>query len=348
MEYNFLGRTELKVSRICLGTMTYGEQTGPADAFAQMDLAVASGVNFFDTAELYAIPPKAETYGRTEEIVGDWLKRSGKRKDVILATKVVGPAGQMTWIRNGTARLDRAQITDALDASLRRLKTDYIDLYQTHWPQRPVNNFGKLGYDQFQVSGREADVIQETVETMADFVRAGKVRHFGLSNETPWGVMQHLRITTEKSLPRVVSIQNPYNLLNRTFEFGLSEITLQEKVGLLAYSPLGAGVLTGKYLDGKVPKGSRWDIDHRGSRYKKPKMEEAVIAYTDIAARYGIDPAQMAIAFVNHRPFVTSTIIGATTTKQLKHILDGADLKLPEEALRDIDQVHALNPNPCP
>jgi aryl-alcohol dehydrogenase-like predicted oxidoreductase len=348
MEYRNLGRTDIKVSLICLGTMTFGEQNTQDEAFAQMDYAVEQGVNFFDTAELYAVPPKPDTYGRTEEIVGNWLKQSGKRRDIVVATKVVGPAGAMPWIRDGQTRLDRANIMAAVDASLKRLQTDYIDLYQTHWPKRPVNSFGKLGFDQNAVTGREIDVIGETLAAMDELVKSGRVRHVGLSNETPWGVMAHLKVSDAKNLPRVVSIQNPYSLLNRTFDVGLAEIAMQEKVGLLAYAPLAAGALTGKYLNGQVPKGSRWDVDPRPSRYKKAKSEEAITAYVGIAKKYGMDPSTLANAFVNMRPFLTSNIVGATKVDHLKISIASASVKLSPEILADIEQAHVMTPNPCP
>lgn len=348
MKYKKLGGTDLDVSLICLGTMTFGEQNTQDEAFAQMDYAVAQGVNFFDTAELYAIPPRAETYGRTEEIIGNWFARRGKRQDIILATKVVGAAGHLPWIRGGKARLEKAQIRAAVEGSLQRLQTDYIDLYQIHWPQRPVNSFGKLGFDQNAVTGREADVILETLQTMRELATEGKIRHVGLSNETPWGVMTYLRLAAAHGLPRVVSIQNPYNLLNRTFDIGLAEMAMQEKVGLLAYSPLAAATLTGKYLDGKIPPRSRRAIDTRPSRYDRPGVDAVVRKYLAIAEKYALDAAQMALAYVNDRPFTTSTIIGATTMENLKVNIAAVDLTLPPEVVAAIEQVHTQHPNPCP
>lgn len=348
MQQRKLGKTDLSVSQICLGTMTFGQQNTQDEAFAQMDYAVANGVNFFDTAELYAIPPKPETYGKTEEIVGNWLQKSGKRKDVVIATKVVGPAQQMTWIRNGTAHLERSQILAACDASLKRLQTDYIDLYQIHWPERQVNSFGKMDFDGCAVTGREEENILETLQALADLMTAGKVRHIGVSNETPWGVMTWLKLHANNNLPRIASIQNAYNLLNRTFSIGLSEVALQEKVGLLAYSPLGGGTLTGKYLAGAMPAGSRRAIDVRTSRYKKPKEDETVSAYQAIAKKHGLDAAQMALAFVNRQPFVTSNIIGATSVEQLKINIASADIELSNEVVADINQAHQNISNPCP
>lgn len=348
MKYNTLGTTGLKVSVICLGTMTFGEQNSEAEAFAQMDAASTAGVNFFDTAELYAVPPRAETYGATEEIIGNWFQKTGKRSDIVLATKAVGAAGHLPWIRAGAARLDRDNINAALDGSLKRLKTDYIDLYQIHWPQRPVNTFGKLGYDQFSVSGREADVILETLQTLDDAVREGKIRHVGVSNETPWGVMKYLELASRHNLPRIQSIQNPYSFLNRSFEVGLAEMAMQEKVGLLAYAPLAAGTLTGKYLDGQMPAGSRRAIDSRASRYDRRGVDDIVRGYIDLAQRHGLDVAVMAHAFVNTRPFLTANIIGATRVEHIEAALKSLDVTLPPELLMDIEALHARHPIPCP
>jgi len=348
MKYSTLGMTDLKVSLICLGTMTFGEQNSEAEAFAQMDAATAAGVNFFDTAELYAVPPRAETYGATEDIIGNWFQKTGKRKDIVLATKVVGAAGHLPWIRGGQARLSRAHIDEALSGSLKRLKTDYIDLYQIHWPQRPVNTFGKLGYDQYSVSGREADVILETLETLSDAVKAGKIRHIGVSNETPWGVMKYLELASRHNLPRIQSIQNPYSFLNRSFEIGLAEMAMQEKTGLLAYAPLAAGTLTGKYLDGQMPAGSRRAIDSRASRYDRKGVDDIVRGYIDIAARFGLDVAVMSHAFVNTRPFLTANIIGATRVAHIETALAALDVTLPPELLAEVEALHARHPIPCP
>ncbi len=347
MEYRELGRTGLQVSLICLGTMTWGEQNSQEEAFAQMDYATGEGVNFLDTAEMYAIPPKRETYGRTEEIIGNWFEKTKKRKDIILATKVAGPAQHMDWVRGGNANV-AASIAAAADASLKRLKTDYIDLYQVHWPQRSVNSFGKLGFPETSVSGREAEDILAILQALQKLVTAGKVRYVGVSNETPWGVMKYLDCAGREKLPRIASIQNPYSFLNRSFEVGLAEIALQEKVGLLAYAPLAAGVLSGKYLDGQVPKGSRWDIDVRVSRYKRPRTDEAVRTYMGIAKKHGLDPTQMALAFVNRQSFVTSTIIGATKMDQLKNNIASVKVALNDEVVNDINAAHALLSNPCP
>ena len=349
MHYRRLGATDIQVSQLCLGTMTWGEQNTPQEGYAQMDYALEQGINFFDTAELYSIPPKPETFGRTEEIIGDWFQERGTRDQVILGTKVVGKTPNMPWIRNGQTRLDRDNIKTALEDSLRRLKTDYVDLYQLHWSDRPTNRFGQLGY-----SRSDADVedetarLHETLSVLDDVVKSGKVRYVGLSNETPWGVMTFLKLAEEHGLPRIVSIQNPYNLLNRTFEVGLSEVAIHENCGLLAYSPLAGGTLTGKYLDGQMPPGTRRAIDYRSSRYDNPQGEAATRAYLDIAKRHGLDPAQMAIAFVNQQPFLTSNILGATTLDDLKTNIDAAALTLSEEVLAEIEAVHQKHPNPCP
>lgn len=348
MEYRILGLTGVKVSVICLGTMTYGEQNTQAEASEQLDYAFSQGVNFLDTAELYAVPPRAETYGKTEEFIGNWLQQSGKRKDIVIASKIAGPAPSMTWIRRGETEMSAKQVNEAIEGSLKRLKTDYIDLYQVHWPQRPVNSFGKLGYPEQSVSGRESDEILTTLRALADIVKAGKVRYIGLSNETPWGVMTWLKHHAVHNLPRVASIQNPYSLLNRSFEVGLAEMAMQEKVGLLAYAPLGAGTISGKYLDGQKPKGTRFEIDKRPSRYQLPKAEDAIKAYHAVAKKHGLDVTQMAISFCCSRPFMTSAIIGATKMDQLKSNIAAQALKLSDDVIKDINGVQTLISNPCP
>lgn len=348
MKYRTLGTTGIDVSLICLGTMTWGQQNSEAEGHAQMDYAAEQGVNFFDTAELYSIPPKAETQGATESIIGTWFQKTGKRKDIVLATKVVGPAPTMPWFRDGKAQLDAANINAACDASLKRLQTDYIDLYQLHWPQRNVNSFGKLDYDAAAFAGREADQILETLQALQGLVKTGKVRHIGLSNETAWGVMTFLKLAAANDLPRVQSVQNPYNLMNRSYDVALAEVSLQEKAGLLAYSPLAAGTLTGKYLNGALPAGTRRAIDARTSRYKRPLEDLTVQMYLDVAKKHGLDPAQMALAFVNARPYVTSNIIGATTMEHLKTNIASVDVALSPEAVADINAVHDKHPNPAP
>jgi len=346
MEFRKLGRTDVQVSAICLGTMTWGRQNTQAEGHAQMDYALERGVTFWDTAEMYAIPPKADTYGTTETIIGNWLANRGGRDRLVIATKAIGRApGSFQWVRDGKARLDRDNLVRAVEDSLRRLQTDYIDLYQLHWPDRPAPRFGsrwKLTDD------GDATPIDETLRALDDLVQSGKIRHVGLSNETPWGAMTFLKASDELGLTRVVSIQNAYNLLNRTFEDGLAEVAVREQCGLLAYSPLGAGTLTGKYLDGAVPPGTRRAIDERKSRYATVNSDAATRAYVDIAKRHGLDPAQMALAFVNRQPFVTSNIIGATSMAQLKTNIDAAEIKLSDAVLEEIETVHHRLPNPCP
>ena len=345
MEFRPLGRTGLKVSCLCLGTMTFGEQNSEAEAFAQLDLATSHGINFIDTAELYPIPPRPETQGRTEEIIGKWLKKRGKRDDLIIATKVCGRADWIPHIRGGSG-LDRQNIRAACEASLRRLQTDYIDLYQTHWPDRATNFFGRLGYE--PVEGEEGAPIEETLEALTELVREGKVRHIGVSNETPWGLHRYLCLAENLGYERVVSIQNPYNLLNRTFEIGLAEFSHREQVGLLAYSPLAFGVLTGKYLGRRRPTGARITLYPQYTRYLTENGVKATEAYVQLARRFGLDPAQMAIRWILDRPFVTSAIIGATNLDQLKTDIASVDLKLPEPLLSEIEKVHRRYPNPCP
>ncbi len=347
MEYRKLGHSDIDVSVICLGTMTWGEQNTPEQAFEQMDYAVSRGVNFFDTAELYAIPPRAETYGRTEEIIGEWLKARRNRDQIILASKIAGPGeGWIPHIRNGRTRYNRIDIGAALDASLQRLQTDYLDLYQLHWPQREANFFGKLG---FEVPREEhLTPILETLEALGEQVQAGKIRYIGLSNETPWGVMQFLHYAEQAGLPRVVSVQNPYSLLNRTYEVGLAEISWREQAGLLAYSPLGFGVLSGKYLGGARPQGARLTLFPDYTRYSGEAAIIATEKYVALARQHRLDPAGMALAYVNSRPFLTSTIVGATTMEQLRRNIDSIDLTLSDEVLASIEAIHNAHPNPSP
>lgn len=346
MEFRRLGRTDIRVSAVCLGTMTYGEQNSQAEAHAQLDRALACGINFIDTAEMYPVPPKAETYGHTEEYIGSWLKRRGRRDDVIIASKVAGPARDLDYLRAGKARLDRRNIAAALEASLRRLHSDYIDLYQLHWPDRRTNTFGKLGYQ--HDPDDDPVPIEETLQVLGELVRAGKVRHVGLSNETPWGAMRFLHCADSRQLPRPVSIQNPYSLLNRSFEIGLAEIAHREDLGLLAYSPLGFGVLSGKYLGGAQPPGARLTLFERFQRYRGRRGQAAAAAYVRLARDHGLDPAQMALSYVASRPFVTSVIIGATTLPQLDTDIAAIDLRLPAPVLAALDDIHHDNPNPCP
>lgn len=344
MNYRRLGRTDLNVSLICLGTMTWGEQNTETEAHQQLDAAVAAGVNFIDTAEMYPVPPKAETYGATEKYIGTWLKRQ-QREKIILATKVIG-CSDFSYVRDGSQRLDRKNIEAALNASLKRLQTDYIDLYQLHWPDRNTNYFGKLGYE--HDPSDDPIPIDETLTVLGDLVAAGKVRHIGLSNESPWGVMTFLRAAERLGLPRVVSIQNPYSLLNRTFEVGLAEVAHHEDVGLLAYSPLGFGVLSGKYLNGARPVDARLTLFTRFTRYNNAVAVAATQKYVELARRHGLDPAQMALAYVNSRSFLTSTIIGATSLEQLRNNIASVDVALPPEVVSAIEMIHQGHPNPAP
>lgn len=347
MQYRRLGNTDLKVSLIGLGTMTFGEQNSYAEAAAQLDFALDKGVNFIDVAEMYPVPPRPETQGDSETIIGRWLRESGKRQDVVLASKVTGRgAGNsgMDHVRGGP-RLSGEQIHRAIDESLERLETDYLDLYQVHWPERMTNYFGQLGYKHRNDDGI---AIEETLTALGELVTAGKVRHLGISNETPWGIMEYLRLSRENSLPRIVSIQNPYNLLNRSFEVGLAEMAIRENVGLLAYSPLAFGLLSGKYLNGAKPAGARLTLFERFSRYANPEAEAACAAYVALARDAGIDPAQLALAFVNSRDFTSSNIIGATTLAQLEANIESVDLNLDKDLLRAIETLHKQYPIPAP
>ncbi len=346
MEYRELGRSGVQVSRLCLGTMTFGEQNTEAEGHAQLDYALGRGINFIDASEIYPIPPKPETQGRTEAIIGTWLAARRQRDKMVIATKVAG-RGKMTWLRQDrtATRQSAAQIMEAVEGSLKRLQTDYIDLYQLHWPDRPMRVFEGLNYLHVEGDGHPVD---EILAALGKLVASGKVRFVGLSNETPWGVMSFLRASERHGLPRPVSIQNAFNLVNRTFEIGLSEVAYREQVGLLAYSPLGQGYLTGKYEGGALPAGSRKTLFDRLGRYEKGNGPKAISTYIDLARRHGLDPAQMAIAFDVSRPFVTSTIIGATTMDQLKTDIDAAALSLSPDVVADIDQIHLDYPNPCP
>ncbi|PZU59582.1 MAG: NADP(H)-dependent aldo-keto reductase [Sphingobium sp.] len=347
MEYRRLGRTDLSVSLICLGTMTWGSQNSEAEGHAQIDYALDQGVNFLDTAEMYPVTPSLpETRGRTEEIIGSWIAARGGRDRIILASKVSGPS-RAEPIRGGNNHLDRRNITMALDASLQRLRTDYLDLYQLHWPDRAVQMFGQRGMG-ILADAPGTTPIEETLDALADLVKAGKIRHFGVSNETPWGVSEFLRFSRERNLPRVQSIQNAYSLLNRTFEIGLSEFALREDVGLLAYSPLGAGNLSGKYLGGTIPPGSRRAVASQFVRYNTPPQLSATARYVGIAHAFGLDPPQMALAYVNSRPFVTANIIGATTMDQLVTNIASVDLTLDDAVIAAIEGVQVEYPDPCP
>ena len=341
-----LGPTGPEVSLIGLGTMTWGEQNSEAEAHAQLDMALAAGVNFIDTAELYPVPPKGETQGRTEEYIGSWLAQRGGREKLLIAGKAAARADWLPYLRGGKNRLDLPNLRLAVEDSLRRLRTDYFDLYQVHWPERKTNYFGSLGYE--HAEGNDGVPIRETLHALQELVGEGKIRYIGVSNETPWGLLEYLRCAELEGLPRIVSIQNPYNLLNRAFEIGLAEIAHREQVGLLAYSPLGFGVLSGKYLNGNRPAGARLTLFTRFERYLGERAERAVAAYVELARRYGLDPAQMALAYVNSRSFVTSNLVGATSVEQLRSNLESARLSLPDEVLTEIERIHVGDSNPCP
>lgn len=346
MKYNKLGRTGITVSEICLGTMTWGSQNTEADAFAQMDYALDRGINFFDTAELYPTTPlSAETYGDTETIIGNWFEKTGKRKDVVLATKVAGSG--RPYIRGG-GPITGAAIHEAVDASLRRLKTDYIDLYQIHWPNRGHYHFRQAWtYNPFKQDREKAVAdIEEKLSALDDCVKAGKIRAIGLSNETAWGTLKYLSLAEKKGLPRVATLQNEYNLLYRSFDLDLAEVSHHEDVGLLAYSPLAGGILSGKYLDGQKPAGSRGSINGDIGGRLQPRQEPATRAYVEIARKHGLDPSAMALAFCLTRPFMASVIIGATGMEQLKTDISAADLKLSDEVLAEIAKVHRFYPMP--
>ncbi|WP_107758801.1 NADP(H)-dependent aldo-keto reductase [Dickeya sp. Secpp 1600] len=346
MLYHRIPHSSLEVSTLGLGTMTFGEQNSEADAHAQLDLAVAAGVNLIDTAEIYPVPPRSETQGLTESYIGSWLKSRGGREKLIIASKVAGPVrGNDNSLRPQQA-LDRKNIRAALDDSLKRLNTDYIDLYQLHWPQRQTNSFGKLSYQ--YTSEKPAVTLLETLEALNEQVRAGKIRYIGVSNETPWGVMRYLQLAEKHDLPRIVSIQNPYSLLNRSFEVGLAEISQHEGVELLAYSPLAFGTLTGKYLNGAKPAGARNTLFSRFVRYSAPHTQQAIAEYVALAQKHGLDPAQMALAFVRQQPFVASTLLGATTLEQLKINLDSLDLTLGEDVLTELEAIHRRFTIPAP
>lgn len=344
MQYAPLGHSELNVSRICLGTMTFGEQNTEAEAHDQLDCALSHGVNFIDAAEMYPVPCREETQGRTEQYIGTWIKKSGRRGDVILASKVAGP-GMMPYLRDGP-QLTADHIETALEASLKRLQTDCIDLYQVHWPARNTNFFGKLGYE--SDPAESSTPIEETYACLAKAVEQGKIRYIGVSNETPWGIMQYQSQARIHSWPGVVSVQNPYSLLNRTYEIGLAEVSHRENIGLLAYSPLGFGVLTGKYLEGKAPADARLTRYTYFDRYTSEVAVQATRAYVELARKNGYSPAQMALAFVNSQPFVASNIIGATSLQQLEEDIASIDLTLSDEVVEEIERLHSRQSNPCP
>lgn len=347
MEFRALGSSELKVSALCLGSMMWGSQNSEHEGHEQLDYAISRGINFIDTAECYAIPPQADTQGSTETILGNWLAKRGGRERLVIASKVTG-LSNFTWIRGENTRLNRRQIDAAIDASLRRLQTDYLDLYQVHWPDRPLALFAGASPEYRHQPTQDAIPIEETLTVLGDLVRAGKVRYIGISNETPWGLHRYLSAAERLGLPRVVSVQNAYNLLNRCYENGLSEFWYQERIGLLAYSPLGQGQLSGKYLKGRRPADSRKVLFNRFSRYETPLADAATQAYVDLAHQHGLDPVQMALAFVQNRDFVSATLIGASTLTQLETAIDSTQLRLDEALLAGIEAIHRRYTNPCP
>ena len=347
MIYSTLGKTDLKVSKICLGTMTFGEQNSEAEGHEQMDYALDQGVNFWDTAELYAVPSNAQNNGETERIIGSWFKSRGKREEVVLATKVTGPSGGLKYIRNHNLVFNEEQIRLALEGSLKRLQTDYVDVYQLHWPERNNNRFGKRNF-KYDPNDKWEDNFEEVLKVLQDLIQEGKIRYFGISNETPWGMMRFLQLSEQYDLPRAVSIQNPYSLLNRTFEVGLSEIAIREKCGLLAYSPMAFGLLSGKYHDGRAGDEARLNKFKQMSRYNGQNSFEATRKYLDLAKKYGVSLAQLSLAFVNSRPFMTANIIGATTMEQLKENIDSIHVNITEEMMKEINEIHEAIPNPAP
>lgn len=349
MQYRQLGMSDIRVSRICLGSMTWGQQNNAEDALRQLDYALAHGVNFIDTAEVYPSPIKSELCGATESFIGAWLSSRKSRKEVVLASKVAGPEDFLLrpHLHEGRTRLDRQSIIEACDASLKRLRTDYIDLYQIHWPERSVNIFGQMDY--IHDSKEDPLPLEETLGAMGELVEQGKVRMIGLSNDTPWGVMRCLSLAEKHGFPRIVSVQNPYCLLNRLYDIGLSEISMRENIGLFSYSPLANGALSGKYLGGKKPAGARMTLwDRYYQRYATPKAAKAIESYHKIAKKYNLDMAKMALAFVNGRDFLVSNIIGATNLDQLKDNIASDDMSLSQDVLDEIERIHQENPNPAP
>lgn len=346
MKYTTIPNTEIKVSKICLGTMTFGEQNTEYQAHEQLDFALNHKVNFIDTAELYAVPTRPETQGLTETYIGNWIAKRKNREQLVLATKIAGPSHDLKYIRPNL-NYSKEAITEAIHASLRRLKTDYIDLYQLHWPDRNTNFFGKLGF-QNNTTNYWEDTILETLKVLDDLVKQGKIRHYGLSNETPWGVMRHLQESKQHQLTRAKTVQNPYSLLNRTYEIGLAEVSVRENIGLLAYSPMAFGLLSGKFLNGKKPKNARITLYPQMSRYNNPQVEKIIEKYAVLAQEYSISLAQMSLAFINQQDFVTSTIIGATSLEQLDENIKSINLILSDEILKKIEAIHQSQPNPAP
>tara|TARA_B100000941_G_scaffold225442_1_gene167651 strand:- start:1107 stop:2144 length:1038 start_codon:yes stop_codon:yes gene_type:complete len=345
MKFRKLGNSDLNVSLICLGTMTWGTQNTEKEAFEQMDYSIGQGINFFDTAELYSVPPTKESYGKTEIMIGNWFEKRKNREKIILASKVAGPG--LDWIRGGENSFSEKKIGKALDDSLKRLKTDYIDLYQLHWPERSTNCFGRR---EFKVNNNEGEWndFESILQALEKFIKSGKIRYIGVSNETPYGLSKYLEISKNKNLPRIMSIQNPYSLVNRTYEIGMSEISIREKCGLLVYYPLASGALSGKYRKGKMPKNARMTLFKGWERMLNPLAMKAYDEYYKLSKENNMTMVQLAQAFVNSRPFVTSNIIGATTMNQLKENIDSIKIELTEEILEKINLIHNNNPNPAP
>jgi aryl-alcohol dehydrogenase-like predicted oxidoreductase len=345
MKYKKLGTTDLDVSLICLGTMTWGTQNSEKDAFEQMDYSVSKGINFFDTAELYSVPPNAESYGKTEKMIGNWFEKRKNREKIILASKVAGP--RCDWIRDGKNSYNEKNLGEAIDESLKRLKTDYIDLYQLHWPERSTNCFG---IREFNISEEEKEwnSFESILQALDKYIKSGKIRHIGISNETPYGLSKYLELSKSKNLPRVMSVQNPYSLVNRTYEIGMSEISIRDRCGLLVYYPLAAGALSGKYRGGQMPKNSRMALFKGWERMINPLAMKAYDEYYKLAKDNNMTMVQLAQSFVNSRPFVTSNIIGATTMEQLKENIDSINIELSDEIMEKINLIHNNNPNPSP
>ncbi len=345
MKFKKLGTTDLDVSLICLGTMTWGTQNSEKDAFEQMDYSVEKGINFFDTAEIYSVPPTAQSYGKTELMIGNWFEKRKNREKIILASKIAGP--RCDWIRGGGNNFDEKKIGEAIDGSLKRLKTDYIDLYQLHWPERSTNCFGVREFN-INEEEKEWNSFEAILQALDKYIKNGKIRYIGVSNETPYGLSKYLELSKSKNLPRMMSVQNPYSLVNRTYEVGMSEISIRDKCGLLVYYPLAAGALSGKYRDGQMPKNSRQALFKGWERMINPLAMKAYDEYYKLAQEYNITMVQLAQAFVNSRPFVTSNIIGATTMKQLKENIDCINVELNGEIIDKINLIHNNNPNPAP
>ena len=347
MKYTTLGNTDLKVSKICLGTMTWGQQNTEAEGHEQMDYALDQGINFWDTAEMYSVPGRAETYGSTEKIIGTWFKKTGKRSQVVLATKICGPSPGITWVRDGKIDFSRKSIIAAIEGSLKRLQTDYVDLYQLHWPERRTNFFGVKDF-KYAANDPWKDNFLKVLATMQNLVKQGKIRHFGISNETPWGFTHFLHLAKNHNLPKIQTVQNPYSLLNRTYEIGMAEISIREKAGLIAYSPMGFGRLSGKFEKGLDKPTDRINQFAQFNRYSSELSIQATKKYMAIAEKYNISMAQFALAFVNTRPFVTANIIGATSMVQLKENIASINVDISKEMMKEIDEVHQEISNPAP